>query len=251
MSHIRLLPVLLIAVGGLFFIKLTHIVANYGAVLSSSGPAVAQEAPAAEGAKPEGGEANRDGTAKDAEAPKDGAAVTDPAAKKSENQEPPSLVEGMKVDPKGSSRSELAILERLAKRRDALGKREQELEMRDVLLKAAEKRLQKRVDELKALENSIRLATRKRDEQQREDLGKLVAMYESMKAKQAARIFEVLEQDVLLDIVKIMKPRKVAAILGQMNAASAGSLSLAIAKGKSLEEQVSNDQLDNLPQIGN
>lgn len=241
MSHIRLLPVLLIAVGGLFFIKVTHIVANYGEVLSSSSPAVAQEAPASE-AKPEG---NAEGQVDAGEAP------SGEISSKSENQEPPALVEGMKVDPAGNSRSELAILERLAKRRDDLGKREQELEMRDALLKAAEKRLEERVEELKKLENSIRLATRKRDEQQQEDLGKLVAMYESMKAKQAAKIFEVLDQDVLLDIVKIMKPRKVAAIMGQMNAASAGSLSLAIAKGKSLEEQVKNTQLDNLPKIGN
>jgi flagellar motility protein MotE (MotC chaperone) len=220
---------------------MTHIVANYGEVLSSSSPAVAQEAPAAE-AKPEAG---AEGKADAGKAP------TDETNSKSEDQEPPALVEGMKVDPAGNSRSELAILERLAKRRDDLGKREQELEMRDALLKAAEKRLEQRVEELKKLENSIRLATRKRDEQQQEDLGKLVAMYESMKAKQAAKIFEVLDQDVLLDIVKIMKPRKVAAIMGQMNAASAGSLSLAIAKGKSLEEQVKNTQLDNLPKIGN
>ncbi len=239
MSHIRLLPVLLIAVGGLFFIKMTHIVANYGEVLSSSSPAVAQEAPAAE-AKPEA----------NAEA-ETNSSPTEAAAAKSENQEPPALVEGMKVDPRGSSRSELAILERLAKRREELSKRAQELEMRDALLKAAEKRLEQRVEELKKLENSIRIATRKRDEQQQEDLGKLVAMYQSMKAKQAAKIFEILDQDVLLDIVKIMKPRKVAAIMGQMNAAAAGSLSLAIAKGKSLEEQVKNTQLDNLPKIGN
>ncbi len=239
MSHIRLLPVLLVAVGGLFFIKATHIIANYGEVLSSSSPAVAQEAPDAE-AKAEAGS--------DAGAEKTPAETADA---KLENQEPPALVEGMRVDPGGSSRSELAILERLAKRRDELGKREQELEMRDALLKAAEKRLEERVEELKKLENSIRLATRKRDQQQQEDLGKLVAMYQSMKAKQAAKIFEVLDQDVLLDIVKIMKPRKVAAILGQMNAASAGSLSLAIAKGKSLEEQVKNTQLDSLPKIGN
>lgn len=235
MSHIRLLPVLLIAVGGLFFIKMTHIVANYGEVLSSSSPAVAQEAPTAE--------VNSE-TA-------DGKAPAEDAATKSESQEPPALVEGMKVDPRGSSRSELAILERLAKRREELSKRAQELEMRDALLKAAEKRLEERVEELKKLESSIRIATRKRDEQQQEDLSKLVAMYESMKSKQAAKIFEVLDQDVLLDIVKIMKPRKVAAILGQMSAASAGSLSLAIARGKSLEEQVGNTQLESLPKIGN
>jgi flagellar motility protein MotE (MotC chaperone) len=246
MSQIRLLPVLLIAAGGLFFIKVTHIVANYGEVLSSSGPAVAQEAPAKNAG--DGAEASE---TKINDTTSEGDAARKNSRDSSENQEPPSLVDGMKVDTSGSSRSELAILERLAKRRDELGKREQEIEMRDALLKAAEKRLQERVDELKKLENSIRLASRKRDEQQQEDLGKLVAMYESMKAKQAARIFEVLEQDVLLDIVKIMKPRKVAAIMGQMNANAAGALSLSIAKGKSLEEQVKNTQLENLPQIGN
>lgn len=244
MTHVRLLPVLLIAAIGLFLIKAVHIVANYGDVLSSSGPAVAQEAaPKPEAAKADG-KAEGDGTTNSDADAKDG------AAGKGE-QEPPALVEGMKVDPSVSSRSELAILERLARRRDELAQREKELEMRDALLQAAEKRLEERVNELKELENSIRLATRKRDEQQQEDLGKLVAMYSSMKAKQAAKIFEVLEKDVLLDIVKIMKPRKVAAILGQMNAASASALSLALARGKSLEDEVKMSEMQNLPKIGN
>ncbi|MCT4657308.1 MAG: hypothetical protein N4A65_16060 [Cohaesibacter sp.] len=248
MTYVRLLPVLLIAAIGLFLIKAVHIVANYGDVLSSSGPAVAQEAaPKPEAAKADGkadGKTEGDGTQNSDADAKDG------AAGKGE-QEPPALVEGMKVDPSVSSRSELAILERLARRRDELAQREKELEMRDALLQAAEKRLEERVNELKELENSIRLATRKRDEQQQEDLGKLVAMYSSMKAKQAAKIFEVLEKDVLLDIVKIMKPRKVAAILGQMNAASASALSLALARGKSLEDEVKMSEMQNLPKIGN
>lgn len=238
MTHIRLLPALLIAVVGLFFIKVTHIVANNAEIFGSSGPAIAQEA---DPKKDESGDKKDE--AEDAKAEK-----SDESADK---REPPALVEGMKVDPNASSRSELALLERLARRREALDEREKSLEMRDALLKAAEKRLQDRVEELKQLENSIKLATRQRSEKQREDLGKLVAMYQTMKPKQAARIFEVLETEVLLDIVKIMNPRKVAAILGQMKASSAGALSLAIARGQSLEEDVRAMATDNLPQIGN
>lgn len=239
MTHLRLLPALLIAVVGLFFIKVTHIVANSDALMVSSGSAIAQEAPASDGASLKAAEQE------------DGAPDKKAEAGKPDGQEPPALVEGMKVDPNQSSRSELAILERLARRREALEQRESEIDMRDALLKAAEKRLQKRVEELKALEESIKLASRRRRDEQQEDLGKLVAMYQSMKPKQAAKIFEVLETEVLLDIVKIMNPRKVAAIMGEMNAASAGALSLAIAKGKSLEQQVRNMSESELPQIGN
>ena len=245
MTHIRLLPTVLIAVIGLFCIKLTHLVAEGGFLLTSTVPAQAQEAQEA------GADVAKDDAGKDTGT---GAAATEEASaggKTGDKQEPPALIEGMKVDPAKSSRSELAILERLARRRDALAEREQELDMRDALLKAAEKRLQKRVDELKTLENSIKKVVKKRDAKQDEDLGKLVAMYQSMKPKQAARIFEVLEPDVLLDVVKIMNPRKVAAIMGEMSAAAAGSLSLSIAKGKSLEEEVKSMGNNALPQIGN
>ena len=245
MTHVRLLPALLIAVVGLFCIKVTHLVANSDHIFSSTGPAVAQEAPKNDAAADGRADAN-DGTSAEADAG-DNADAADTA----DSQEPPALIEGMKVDPNQSSRSELAILERLARRRETLDEREKDLEMRDALLRAAEKRLQQRVEELKSLEESIKLASRKRREEHEEDLGKLVAMYQSMKPKKAARIFEVLETETLLDVVKIMNPRKVAAIMGEMNAAAAGALSLAIAKGESLEQQVQNMANDELPQIGN
>ena len=234
MSNVRLLPVVLIAVAGLFFIKLTHIVANNDSVIvGSSMPAQAQEAQPAPAAEEM--------------APEENAVDAAPSLP----DEPPALVEGMKVNPNQSSRSELALLERLARRRDELVEREKSLEMREALLKAAEKRLQQRVEELKTLEGSIKLATKKREKEQEEDLGKLVAMYQAMKPKQAAKIFEVLETDVLLDIVKIMNPRKVAAIMGEMAADSAGNLSLAIATGNSLEDDVKTMGAEALPQIGN
>ena len=238
MTNVRLLPTLLIAVTGLLCIKVTHLVFSTDMLFVSTAPAQAQESQPA----PSANQAP-------AEAPDPNVAPTD--ASDLSVDEPTSLVEGMRVDPSVSSRSELAILERLSERREELEEQAKSIEMREALLSAAEKRLEQRVSELKALEESIKLATRQRKQEQQEDLGKLVAMYQSMKPKQAAKIFEVLEADVLLDIVRVMNPRKVAAIMGSMRADAAGALSLAIAKGNSLEQDVKQLEANNLPQIGN
>ncbi|WP_321447071.1 magnesium transporter MgtE N-terminal domain-containing protein [uncultured Cohaesibacter sp.] len=239
MTQVRLLPTVLIAVVGLLFIKVAHLVVYSDMSAVSTTPALAQEAPApaADGGAAAGADAN-------ASAPTDMPAPN-------MGEEPPSLVDGMRIDPTQSSRSELAILERLANRRKELDERARSIEMREALLKAAEKRLQQRVDELKSLEQTIALATKKRDEEQQADINRLVAMYSSMKSKQAAQIFEVMDQDILLDIVKSMKSRKLAAIMGQMKAESASSLSAAIANSNSLEQNVQSLAADELPQIGN
>ncbi|WP_316860038.1 magnesium transporter MgtE N-terminal domain-containing protein [uncultured Cohaesibacter sp.] len=237
MTQVRLLPTLLIAVTGLLFVKVVHLVANGDMIAGSTTPVLAQEA---QTTAPEQG---AEGGAEAAAGAQDAAL---PAG-----DEPPSLVEGMLIDPAKSSRSELAILERLAKRREELDERAKSLEMREALLKAAEKRLQQRVDELKSLEQSIELATKKRKEQQSEDVARLVAMYESMKASQAAQIFEMLDQDILLDVVRTMKSRKMAAIMGAMDPDKASALSAAIAKGRSLEQEVESMSMEALPQIGN
>nr|WP_321459999.1 hypothetical protein [uncultured Cohaesibacter sp.] len=243
MTQMRLLPTVLIAIVGLLVIKVAHLVVYSDLSAVSTSPALAQEAaaPAADGA------AAADGAGQlDAQNPADA-----PAAPPVPDNEPPSLVDGMKVDPSQSSRSELAILERLANRRQELDERAKSLEMREALLKAAEKRLQQRVDELKSLEQSIELATKKRDEEQQADINRLVAMYSSMKSKQAAEIFEVMDQEILLDIAKSMKSRKLAAIIGQMKAESASALSSAIANSNSLDQKVQSMSMDQLPQIGN
>ncbi|SNY94262.1 hypothetical protein SAMN04515647_4585 [Cohaesibacter sp. ES.047] len=231
MTHVRLLPALLIAVAGLFCIKITHLVANSDSFVGSTMPVQAQEVqPPADPAA---------------------AATEQPAPTNSDAQEPPSLMDGMRVDQSSTSRSELAILERLAHRREELDERSKSLEMREALLKAAEKRLNERVQELRTLEESIKLATKERDREQQEDLVKLVAMYQSMRPKAAAKIFESLDIEVLTDMVKIMKPRTVAKIMGSMNPDAASKLSMAIARGETLEQEVNDLGSQELPQIGN
>nr|WP_319485760.1 hypothetical protein [uncultured Cohaesibacter sp.] len=243
MTQVRLLPTVLIAVVGLLCIKVAHLVVYSDFAGGSTAPAQAQEAPAA--APANGGMAAGADNAP---------ALADPASDPSApslGDEPPAFVDGMKVDPTQGSRSELAILERLANRRKELDDRAKSIEMREALLKAAEKRLQQRVDELKTIEQSIEVATKKRTEEQQQDVNRLVAMYSSMKSKQAAQIFEVMDQEILLDIVKAMKSRKLAAIMGEMKAESASALSAAIANSNSLEQTMQSSSSDQLPQIGN
>ena len=102
------------------------------------------------------------------------------------------------VDPQMPA-GERAILERLGERRQELEARARELEIRENLLKSAEKRLETRGSELKEMETR---AGRQRPEARGKgyaQLKSLVIMYENMKAKDAARIFDRLEMRVLLE----------------------------------------------------
>lgn len=129
--------------------------------------------------------------------------------------------------------SELAVLNSLGNRRDALNQREQDLELREQVLGAAEARLNERFQELKALEAKINSEAERQEEQAAEEIMDLVKIYESMKAKNAARIFNRLDLEIMLKVVKQMQPRKMADVLSEMDPEVAEQLTIALAAGKS------------------
>src|SRR3546814_1722809 len=91
------------------------------------------------------------------------------------------------------------------------------MDEREVLLKAAEQRIDQKIGELESLQSSIEALLVTHDEQSEAQMQSLVKIYESMKPKDAARIFEELEMEVLLEVVESMKERKTAPILAEMN----------------------------------
>ena len=111
---------------------------------------------------------------------------------------------------------ELELLQDLAKRRDALTAREQEIENRARLLDAAEARLDAQIAELQGLRTNIESLVREYDEQEQAELESVVKIYETMKPKDAARILGELQMDTLLGIMELMKERKTAPILAAM-----------------------------------
>lgn len=128
-----------------------------------------------------------------------------------------------------ASPAERAILERLAERRAELDARDREMEMRESLLKAAEKRLEGRVAELKDLEARVNNAVHMKEESDAARFKNLVAMYDNMKAKDAAKIFDRLELSVLIEVSSQLNPRRMSDILAQMSPEAAQRLTVELA----------------------
>lgn len=137
-------------------------------------------------------------------------------------------------DPTLLTQSEIDLLQQLAERRRVLESREQELEIRTGLLSAAEARIDKKVEELKVLRETISGLIKTFDEQQDAKLLSLVKIYENMKPKDAATIFEDLEMDTLLEVAERMKERKLAPIMAKMNPEKAREVTVELARLRQL-----------------
>jgi flagellar motility protein MotE (MotC chaperone) len=129
-----------------------------------------------------------------------------------------------------NSPGERAILERLGDRRKELDTRSNELDMRESLIKAAEKRLEAKVAELKNVETQVNTAMNNRDQAEAKRFKSIVSMYETMKPKDAARIFERLELKILVDVSTQMNPRSMSAILASMSPEAAERLTVELAR---------------------
>jgi flagellar motility protein MotE (MotC chaperone) len=127
------------------------------------------------------------------------------------------------------SAGERAVLESLQQRRQELETRSREMEVRDSLLKAAEKRIEQRLQDVKDAETRISGASAKREEEDQAKFKSLVTMYENMKAKEAAKIFDRLELRVLVELANKMNPRRMSDILGVMTPEAAERLTIEIA----------------------
>jgi len=128
------------------------------------------------------------------------------------------------------SASERAILERLQSRRQELEARAREIDIRESLLKAAEKRIDSRVEELKAVESRITTATDQKSETDAARFKGIITMYEGMKPKDAAKVFDRLEMSVLFEIASQIAPRKMSDILGLMAPEAAERLTIEMAR---------------------
>jgi flagellar motility protein MotE (MotC chaperone) len=125
--------------------------------------------------------------------------------------------------------AERAILERLQQRREELDTRARELDIRESLIKAAEKRMEGQLAELKETEARIKVETQQQDDAQAGQFKSLVTMYENMKPRDAAKIFDRLELGVLIEVASKINPRNMSEILAQMSPATAEKLTVELA----------------------
>ena len=148
------------------------------------------------------------------------------------------------------SGTEQQLLERLTARRAELQQYESDLTLRASIVDAAEKRIEERTATLEALEAQISTLVDQREEMETGQFAGIVSMYEAMKPKDAANIFNNLEMDVLLRVAKTMSPRKMAPILAAMDAPRAQELTVQMAAlADRPAAQMTPDDLAALPQI--
>ena len=141
------------------------------------------------------------------------ASASDAAADTGPN--PTQIIPSASAEPPVSD-TERALLLDLRHRRGELDAREVALASREAVLVAAEKRLAVRVDELTALQKKLEALEAARKERDDANWNGLVRLYESMKPRDAATIFNDLEMPVLLQVLDRMNERKAAPVLAAM-----------------------------------
>ncbi len=140
-------------------------------------------------------------------------------------------------DPLLFSPAEIDLLQRLAARREELEQRNRELDMREGLLRAAERRVEAKIAELKKLQASIRGLIKTHNDKEEAKLKSLVKIYENMKPKDAARIFNQLELPILLEVVARMREAKTASVLAKMEGSKAKEVTTALAKFRKIPDK--------------
>ncbi len=225
--NVRVIPVVLVAVASLAVLKVAGLVINGGYMFEYQ-PSAGKMSWAQENLNFPTGRDDPDITGSTHGAPNDAPKEDAPRAAA------PDTRQGAVLHPEEAREpvapSERAILERLQARRQELEARQREIEIRESLLKAAEKRIDSKVEEMKAVESRISVTAAEQKEAEVQRLKGLVTMYESMKPKDAARVFDRLEMGVLIEIASQIAPRKMSDIMGLMQSESAERLTVELAR---------------------
>ncbi len=129
---------------------------------------------------------------------------------------------------KSFSQSEIAILQELAERREALDLRSKEIDKKAVQLKVTEEEIGKKLAQLQNYEKRLRALMKEYTAKEKEKLDSLVKVYTSMKPKDAARIFNTLDLEITTALVREMKPSASSAIISQMEASKAKAITDAL-----------------------
>ncbi len=112
--------------------------------------------------------------------------------------------------------AERALLESLRARRLEIDQRGEAAAQRELLLSAAERRLNERLAELSALQARLAAEVRTRDEREEAGIRQLVRVYEVMRPRDAAAILDDLEMPILLQVLDRMREAKAAPVMAAM-----------------------------------
>jgi len=141
-------------------------------------------------------------------------------------------------DKKEFSQIEIDLLQSLSKRREEIERWAEEVKLKDNGLQATEVRLDQKLAELKSLRTQMEGLLVQYNEKENAKIKSLIKIYENMKPKDAARIFDELDMPTLLMVVDKMSERKAAPILANMSPVKAKDLTVQLAEQRKTSQPI-------------
>jgi len=132
--------------------------------------------------------------------------------------------------------SEKQLLQQLRKRRKQIESDKDELPAEKMALESIKQYIDNRLDVLENLQNKLKPQFNNNNQNDGKKILKLVKVYESMKPKEAAKIFNDLQIGVLVEMTLSMKESRLAAILAEMKPEKARELTSILATQSDIAE---------------
>jgi flagellar motility protein MotE (MotC chaperone) len=242
---LRILPVLIVVASLAFVVRIGD---AYVGMKNISGSAYAEETKAAE--KPTEKAADVSADAMQTQPSSDTLKSKDEAAKKSEGGPgdislPSTASDGASSSEKWQDASDTDVdysnikkemYQDLVKRRQEIEAKEKQMSQREALLEAAQKELDRKVKEMEGLRDEIKDLLKQQTAEEAARIQSLVKIYAGMSPKNAARIFDTLDTDVLMDVVSNMPEMKASPIIALMSPDRAKVLTTMLAEQKKLPD---------------
>ncbi|AZL15600.1 MotE family protein [Rickettsiales endosymbiont of Stachyamoeba lipophora] len=127
---------------------------------------------------------------------------------------------------------QIDLLKQLSSRREEIEKKAKELIDQENILKITEGKITNKLSEITAMRDEVLRLLKSLEQKENDKIDSLVKIYSNMKPKDAARIFEELDMDILIPVINKMKEAKSALIIAQMNPNKAKDLTISIASIK-------------------
>jgi flagellar motility protein MotE (MotC chaperone) len=130
---------------------------------------------------------------------------------------------------------EIDLLKTLSKRREQLNAWTLDAKSKENILKATEIKIDRKLAALKDLKTEVEGLLKIYNEKENEKINSLVKIYENMKPKDAALIFEKLDMEVLLQVINKMKEGKIASILAKVTPGRAEAITIEYAENRRIQ----------------
>lgn len=241
LSHIKILPVMIVVAFLAFSVRLVDVASSGLPDFSGSAYAKAKTEPKAEE------HAKEDKTHGDME----GSDTEHKSEEKSDKDHKKSTKDDHKSGKKKKAVSKwrdasdsdmdytkvkMEFFDDLVTRRKNLDDRERQLITREALITAAEQELDRKYQEMNQLRKQIENLLEDQSEEEKRRIASLVKIYEGMKPKSAASIFNTLDLDVLTAVLSNMSERRLSPILALMSPERARTVTIILANQKKLPE---------------